>query len=66
MSIDLPAAIDTYVRAENSGDIEALSDCFVPYATMRDDDRYVEGLPAIKSWRAKIKQRHRDGFLTIL
>lgn len=58
MDISLPLPIETYVRAENSGDVEAMSDCFMPYATVRDDDRYVEGLPAIKAWRAKMKQKH--------
>jgi len=58
MEIPLPHAIETYVRAENSGDVEAMSDCFAPYATIRDDDRYVEGLPAIKAWRARMKRNH--------
>ena len=58
MEISLPLPIETYVRAENSGDFEAMSNCFAPYATVRDDDRYVEGLPAIKAWRARMKQRH--------
>jgi hypothetical protein len=58
MSISLPPPIETFVRAENSGDLEAMSMCFAPYATIREDGRYVEGLPAIKSWRARMKQRH--------
>ncbi len=58
MEISLPLPIETYVRAENSGDVDAMSECFAPYATVRDEDRYVEGLPAIKAWRARMKQRH--------
>ena len=58
MTIELPRPIDTYVRAENSGDVESMSDCFAPYATVRDANLYVEGLPAIKAWRAKMKQAH--------
>jgi SnoaL-like domain len=58
MVISLPLPIETYVRAENSGDVDTMSDCFAPYATIRDERRYVEGLPAIKAWRARMKQRH--------
>ena len=58
MTIKLPSPIDAYVRAENSGDVEAMSDCFAPYATVRDENLYIEGLPAIKAWRAKMKQAH--------
>jgi hypothetical protein len=58
MSVDLSRPIDAYVRAENSGDVEAMSDCFVPYATLRDEDHYIEGLPAIKAWRASAKQKY--------
>jgi hypothetical protein len=58
MTISLPLPIETFVRAENSGDPTAMSECFAPYATIRDDGRYVEGLPAIKAWRVKMKERH--------
>ena len=53
MEIPLPHPIETYVRAENSGDVDAISNCFAPYATVRDADDYYEGRPAIKSWKAK-------------
>jgi hypothetical protein len=65
MSVDLSRPIDAYVRAENSGDVEAMSDCFVPYATLRDENHYIEGLPAIKAWRASAKQKY-DHTLTPL
>ena len=58
MNISLPRPIETYVLAENSGNVEAMSDCFTPYATVRDDDWFVEGLPAIKAWRARMKEKH--------
>ena len=58
MQIELPSPIDRYVRGENSGDVEAMSECFVPYATKRYADLYVEGLPAIRAWRSRMKQRH--------
>ena len=58
MSIELPRPIDNYVHAENSGDIEAMSECFAPYATVRDEERFYEGIPAIKAWRARTKRKY--------
>ena len=68
----LPSAIDLYVRAENSGDVELLSECFAPDAIVRDEARTYEGLAAIKAWKAETKKKynhtveplalaHRDG-----
>jgi len=72
MSIHLPLPIDLYVKAENSGDVEALSECFAPDATVRDETRTYKGLAAIKEWKAETKKKyshrvaplevaHRDG-----
>jgi hypothetical protein len=58
MEISLPHAVETYVRAENSGDSDALLECFAPYATVRDDDQYLEGARAITAWRARMKQQY--------
>jgi hypothetical protein len=60
MRIELPGPIDTYVRAENSGDFEAMSACFAPYATVRDEERFYEGIPAIKAWRARTKRKYYE------
>ena len=51
MPIQLPAPIDLYVEAENSGEVEALSQCFAPDATVRDEKRTYEGLAAINTAR---------------
>jgi len=72
MSIQLPAPIDLYVRIENSGDVDALSDCFASSATVRDESHTYEGLAAIREWKADTKKKynhtiaplavaHRDG-----
>jgi hypothetical protein len=72
MSIHLPLPIDVYVKAENSGDFESLSECFAPDATVRDESRTYKGLAAIKEWKAATKKKynhtvapleisHRDG-----
>jgi hypothetical protein len=59
MSIHLPPPIDLYVRIENSGEVEALSGCFAPDATVRDEGRTYEGLAAIKQWKAETKKKYR-------
>jgi len=59
MSIQLPPAIDLYVKAENSGDIQAMSECFAPNAMVRDEGRTYKGLAAIKEWKAETKRRYK-------
>ena len=56
MDLSLPRAIDTFVRAENSGDVESIAACFEPYATVRDEDHYYEGVLAIKAWKTRTKR----------
>jgi len=58
MDLQLPHPIETYVRAENAGDVEALSECFAPNATVRDEGHYYEGLPAIKKWKTQTKNKY--------
>jgi SnoaL-like domain len=58
MSIQLPPAIDLYVKAENSGDIQAMSECFAPNAIVRDESRTYKGLAAIKEWKAQTKKKY--------
>jgi ketosteroid isomerase-like protein len=72
MSVPLPPPVDLYVKIENSGDVDALSECFAPDATVRDEGHRYEGLAAIKEWKADTKKKynhtvvplevaHRDG-----
>ena len=72
MSLQLPPAIDRYVKIENAGDTDALSTCFATDATVRDEGHTYVGLDAIKKWKADTKKRynhsiqplairHRDG-----
>ena len=58
MSIYLPPAIDLYIRIENSGDVEALSGCFAPNATVRDEGRSYQGLAAIREWKAETRKKY--------
>jgi len=72
MSILLPRPIDLYVKIENAGDVETLSECFASDAAVRDEGHTYEGLAAIKEWKAETKKKynhavaplavaHRDG-----
>jgi len=61
----LPTAIDLYVKAENSGDIEGLSECFAPNATVRDEGRTYAGLAAIKEWKAGTKKKYNHTVLPL-
>jgi hypothetical protein len=58
MSIHLPRPIDLYVKAENSGDVETMSECFAADATVRDEARTYKGLAAIKEWKAQTKKKY--------
>jgi len=55
----LPPAIDLYVKAENAGDVESLSQCFAPDAVVRDEAHTYEGLAAIKRWKAETKKKYQ-------
>jgi hypothetical protein len=65
MSIHLPPAIDLYVKAENSRQAQALSECFAPNATVRDEGRTYKGLAAIKEWKAETKKKYKIASLEI-
>ncbi len=59
MSIHLPPPIALYVKAENAGDVESLSECFAPDAIVRDERHAYEGLAAIKEWKAETKKKYK-------
>ena len=65
MPIQLPPPIDLYVKAENSGEVEALSQCFAPDATVRDEKRTYEGLAAIKEWKAETRRKYNHSVTPI-
>jgi hypothetical protein len=47
ISLQLPPAVDLFIKIENTGEIDALSTCFAANATVRDEDHTYEGLDAI-------------------
>jgi SnoaL-like protein len=56
--IHLAPPIELYVKIENSGDAEALSQCFASNATVRDEGGTYQGLAAIKQWKAETKKKY--------
>jgi ketosteroid isomerase-like protein len=59
MSIYLPTPIAIYIAAENRGDTEALAQCFADHAVVRDEGQTIEGLAAIKRWKAETKRKYQ-------
>jgi len=59
MSIRLPPAIERYVKAENSGDVASLSECFAQTAVVRDEGRTHRGLEAIQRWKAETAKKYK-------
>jgi hypothetical protein len=59
MSADLPTSIAIYIAAENSGDMETLSQCFAEDAVVRDEGKTIDGLAAIKEWKAEAKKKYQ-------
>ena len=59
MSVDLLTPIALYIAAENRGDAEALAQCFAENAVVRDEGRTIEGLAAIKEWKAETQKKYQ-------
>jgi SnoaL-like protein len=59
MMTKLPMPIAIYIDAENSGDREALAQCFAENAMVRDEGQTIEGLAAIKQWKAETKKKYQ-------
>jgi hypothetical protein len=59
MSIPLPPPIDLYVKIENSGDVDALSECFASNATVRDEGHTYQGLAAIRAWKVETRKKYQ-------
>jgi|SRR6266446_1773624 len=55
----LPNPIALYIDAENRGDTEALERCFAKDAVVRDEGKTIEGLAAIKQWKAETKKKYQ-------
>jgi len=58
MSLKLPAPIETYIAAENAGDVAVLSNCFAENAVVQDEGRTIRGLAAIQQWKRETKEKY--------
>jgi SnoaL-like domain len=56
---NLPKPIALYIAAENSGDANLFDQCFAENAVVKDEDQTIEGLAAIKKWKAETKQKYQ-------
>lgn len=59
MAPPLPKPIEVFMSSENARDIDALSECFAPDATVQDEGQVHKGLKAIKTWRLKTAKKYR-------
>jgi len=58
MSIRFPDPIEHYIRIENFGALDAVSDCFAADAIVHDEGKSFEGLAAIRNWMAATKRKY--------
>ncbi len=58
MGLDLPTPIAAYFTAE-SGDSEAVSQCFTDTAVVKDEGRTYRGRAAIKQWKADASTKYQ-------
>jgi hypothetical protein len=56
---NLPTPIAIYIEDENRGDVEAMAQCFAEDAVVRDEGKAIEGLHAIKEWKAETKKKYQ-------
>jgi hypothetical protein len=59
MPLPLPKPIEIFMSSENTHDTEALADCFAADATVRDENRTLKGLTAIKAWRLETAKKYQ-------
>ena len=58
MSLHLPKPIEIFMSSENTHDTDAISDCFAPDATVRDEGRTRTGLNEIATWRRETHAKY--------
>jgi ketosteroid isomerase-like protein len=59
MPINLADAVAAYFAAESRDDAEAMAQCFAEDAVVRDEGKTIEGLAAIRRWRAETKEKYQ-------
>src|SRR5437016_2819728 len=56
---NLPKPIAVYIAVENNGDTSLLDKCFAEDAVVRDERKTINGLAAIKTWKAETKKKYQ-------
>ena len=55
---EIPDVIGRYVAATNARDVEAMTACFAPDATVRDEGRSYSGRAEIRAWEAEVTEKY--------
>ena len=55
---EIPDVIGRYVAATNARDVEAMTACFAPDATVRDEGRSYAGRAEIRAWEAEVTEKY--------
>jgi len=65
MSLHLPKPIECFMSSENAHDPDAVSDCFTPDATVRDEGGIRKGLDEIAAWRRETEAKYHHTLMPI-
>jgi uncharacterized protein (TIGR02246 family) len=57
--MNLPPVLDTYFRAKNLHDMQAMATCFVDDAVVHDDGEVLRGRAAIQAWIENTTEAYR-------
>lgn len=59
MKDSLPPIIQSYVRAANARDLDAVLLCFDSEAVVRDEGQEMRGIAAIRLWKERVFAKYR-------
>ena len=59
MKTEMPQIIETYFRASNADDINALVSCFSEDAVVADENETHRGTAAIKAWGVNVRKKYQ-------
>jgi hypothetical protein len=55
---ETPEVLSRYVAATNARDVEAMTACFAPDATVRDEGRSYAGRAEIRAWETEVTEKY--------
>ena len=58
MKTAMPAVIESYFKASNADDIDALVACFAPEATVTDENHTHRGTVEIRAWSIDVRKKY--------